>query len=153
MGGAQVLLSLIWTRGHSIDVLHMVNGILGGLVGITAGCDVINGWHAMVIGAVAAFICMGFTATMQKLHVDDVCDAVAVHGACGFWGLLAVGFFHPEKGLLTKGDWALLETQALGGAMLLGVSAGLSLPMLVLLRLTNFLRIDALEEIRTIVSL
>ena len=115
-GATVVVLSLIWTRGQSIDVLHMVNGILGGLVSITAGCDVISGWHAMIIGCSAALIGMLFTMSMEKCYVDDVCDAVGVHGACGYWGLLAVGLFDAERGGFTAGKWELLKTQAMGGS-------------------------------------
>jgi len=146
-GGATiVVLSLIWTKGQSIDVLHMVNGILGGLVAITAGCDVISGWHAIVIGFISAILGMIFTTCMEKCKVDDVCDAIGVHGACGYFGLIAVGLFSQDKGLFTVGSWDLLATQALGGGMLFCLSAIPSACFLFFLKCIKGLRIDAVEE-------
>mmetsp|Transcript_55857 Transcript_55857/g.130731 ORF Transcript_55857/g.130731 Transcript_55857/m.130731 type:complete len:817 (+) Transcript_55857:69-2519(+) len=146
-GGATiVLLSLFWTRGQSIDVLHMVNGILGGLVAITAGCDVISGWHAIIIGIISAIIGMIFTWGLEKCYVDDVCDAIGVHGMCGYFGLLAVGLFDADRGYFTVGETELLKTQAVGGVVLSLVSALPSTCFLIFLKCIKGLRIDAVEE-------
>lgn len=74
--------------------LHMVcNGILAGLVSITAGCASTYPWAAFCIGVVGAFVYYGASKLLLKLKIDDPLDAFAVHGAAGFWGVLAVGFF------------------------------------------------------------
>ena len=78
---------------HEIDIGLVNNGILAGLVGITAGCPVVSIWGAFVIGLISAFIYFGWSKLMLALKIDDVVDAVAVHGACGCWGVIAVGFF------------------------------------------------------------
>jgi Amt family ammonium transporter len=75
------------------DIGMALNGILGGLVSITANCSVVNPWHAVIIGLLGAFVCYGASRGLARLKVDDPLDAFAVHGACGFWGLLATGIF------------------------------------------------------------
>jgi Amt family ammonium transporter len=75
------------------DLAHTCNSILGGLVGITAGCATVPAWAAVVIGLVSAFVYHGASCTMRKAQIDDPLDAWAVHGACGAWGMIAVGLF------------------------------------------------------------
>lgn len=77
----------------NFDIGLALNGILGGLVSITANCSVVNHWHAVFIGMIGAFVCYGASRLLIKLKIDDPLDAFAVHGACGFWGLLATGIF------------------------------------------------------------
>ena len=79
------------------DVGMMCNGILAGLVSITAGCACMLPWAAFLTGFIGAFVYYGASKLMLKLQIDDPLDAFAVHGACGFWGVLAVGVFgHPD---------------------------------------------------------
>lgn len=75
------------------DIGHTCNSILGGLVGITAGCSVTDPWAALLIGFISAIVYHGTSCLMRKIKIDDPLDAFAVHGACGLWGLLAVGLF------------------------------------------------------------
>jgi len=83
----KLFLSKSWDLGTAL------NCVLAGLVSITAGCSVVEDWHAMIIGAIGAGIYLFASATMKRLCIDDPLDAVAVHGACGIWGCLAVGIF------------------------------------------------------------
>jgi Amt family ammonium transporter len=76
-----------------LDLGMVLNGILAGLVGITAGADVINPGPAMLIGLVAGILVVLSAITMDKLQLDDVVGAVSVHLVCGIWGTLAVGIF------------------------------------------------------------
>ncbi|KAL9139618.1 NH4 transporter [Amphidinium carterae] len=83
----------------ALDVPGFCNGLLAGLVGITAGCGTVKCWEAIIIGGVAGFVYQGWSMLMQKLKIDDVVDAVAVHGACGVWGVVALGLFgDPDEG-------------------------------------------------------
>jgi len=75
------------------DVGHTCNSILAGLVGITAGCASVSAPGSLVIGFLSAFVYHGASCLMRKLKIDDPLDAFAVHGACGFWGCIAVGLF------------------------------------------------------------
>lgn len=83
-----------------LDVGGFCNGILAGLVAITAACAFVKPWEAVVIGFVGGFVYQGASMLMIKLQVDDVVDAFAVHGATGIWGVIALGLFgNPDEGL------------------------------------------------------
>jgi len=75
------------------DLGHTCNSLLGGLVGITAGTSVTTPAGAVIIGSLSALVYHGASCLMRKLKIDDPLDAYAVHGACGAWGCIAVGFF------------------------------------------------------------
>ena len=77
----------------NLDLTMFLNGILGGLVGITAGADVMSVTDSIVIGGVAGAIIVFAVALIDKLRLDDPVGAIAVHLACGIWGTLAVGIF------------------------------------------------------------
>lgn len=77
----------------TFDIGLALNGILAGLVSITANCAVVNAWHACFIGFIGAFICYGASRLLLKLKIDDPLDAFAVHGSCGVWAILATGIF------------------------------------------------------------
>ena len=79
-----------------IDTGYANNGILAGLVSITAPCPVVSLWGALIIGAVAAPVYLGSSKLLVKLGVDDVVDAFPVHGACGAWGVIAASLFATE---------------------------------------------------------
>jgi Amt family ammonium transporter len=76
-----------------LDLGMVLNGILAGLVGITAGADVVSINAALTIGAIAGIIVVLSAILLDKLHLDDVVGAVSVHLTCGIWGTLAVGIF------------------------------------------------------------
>ena len=78
--------------GH-FDLMLSLNGVLAGLVSITAPCPVVDPWAAIVIGIIGAFVFIGASALLKKLKIDDPLDAFPIHGACGFWGVIAVGIF------------------------------------------------------------
>ncbi|MBO2544472.1 ammonium transporter [Salegentibacter agarivorans] len=81
------------------DLTMFLNGILGGLVGITAGADLMSPLDAVLIGLVAGGVIVLGVALVEKLKLDDPVGAVAVHLACGIWGTLAVGIFGSMAGL------------------------------------------------------
>ena len=81
-----------------LDFGMVLNGILAGLVGITAGADVVSINSALLIGAIAGILVVLSAILLDKLKLDDVVGAVSVHLTCGIWGTLAVGIFsiNPE---------------------------------------------------------
>ncbi|WP_167730517.1 ammonium transporter [Terasakiella sp. SH-1] len=91
-----------------------INGVLGGLVGITAGCDVVTMWGAVVIGAGSAVVVVLAADFLEKkLKADDVVGAVSVHGVAGAFGTLALAVVAPA-GTFEMGMWAQLGVQAIG---------------------------------------
>jgi Amt family ammonium transporter len=77
----------------NLDLTMFLNGILGGLVGITAGADQMSPTDAILIGAIAGTIIVFAVSLIDKLKLDDPVGAIAVHLVCGIWGTLAVGLF------------------------------------------------------------
>ena len=77
----------------NLDLTMFLNGILGGLVGITAGADVMTPTSAIIIGAVAGILIVFAVTFVDALKLDDPVGAIAVHLICGIWGTLAVGIF------------------------------------------------------------
>jgi Amt family ammonium transporter len=77
----------------NLDLTMFLNGILGGLVGITAGADQMSPTDAIIIGAIAGTIIVFAVSLIDKLRLDDPVGAIAVHLVCGIWGTLAVGLF------------------------------------------------------------
>lgn len=114
-----VLSSAFYTafRYNRIDPSLTLNGALGGLVGITAGCANVSIGGSIIIGLVAGVLLVeGVRFIEVKLKVDDPVGAIAVHGLCGIWGTVAIGFFDVTNGLFYGGDASLLGVQALGVA-------------------------------------
>ncbi|MGF1492289.1 MAG: ammonium transporter [Microcoleaceae cyanobacterium] len=83
-----------WFRNRCrIDLSSVLNGILGGLVAITAACDVVSPPQSLIIGIFAGLIVIGGVNLLFVLKIDDAVGAIPVHGLCGMWGGLAVGCF------------------------------------------------------------
>ena len=92
--GALAALFSLWERYGKPDVAIACNGLLGGLVAITAPCAFVSPVAAVLIGAIAGFVVIFFVIWLERgLRVDDPVGAVAVHGGCGLWGALALGIF------------------------------------------------------------
>jgi Amt family ammonium transporter len=83
----------------NLDLTMFLNGILGGLVGITAGADQMSPTDAIIIGAIAGAIIVFAVSLIDKLRLDDPVGAIAVHLVCGIWGTLAVGIFGALAGM------------------------------------------------------
>ena len=87
---------------HYRHRLFRNGGALAGLVGITAGADVVSVGSSIVIGGIAGCIVVLAVLTVDKLHLDDPVGALSVHLVCGIWGTLAVGIFSKEFGILPQ---------------------------------------------------
>ena len=92
----------------------IINGILAGLVGITAGCAGVNYLGAIIIGLIAGVIVVFSVGFFDSIKIDDPVGAISVHLVCGIWGTLAVGLFAVEGGLFFGGGFAQLGAQILG---------------------------------------
>jgi ammonium transporter, Amt family len=85
-----------------LDAPMALNGILAGLVGITAGADVVSPMSAIAIGAIAGLLVVVSIMMFDRIKIDDPVGAISVHGVCGIWGTLAVGLFSAEASFLTQ---------------------------------------------------
>ena len=133
--GAVAAMFYITKRTGKPDPGMMVNGMLAGLVAVTAPCAFIAPWAAAVIGVIAAILAIEAVFIVErKFKIDDPVGAIAVHMVNGIFGVLAVGIFSngsygagwngsSSKGIegIIKGDWGQLGAQALGVAVILGV--------------------------------
>merc|ERR1711871_1114089 len=91
-----VAITALMSKDKVIDIGAANNGILAGLVSITAGCSSVECYAAILIGIIGAFWYVAGCAFLEKLKIDDVVGAVPVHGFCGIWGVLAPGLFASE---------------------------------------------------------
>jgi Amt family ammonium transporter len=128
--GAIFATLLMWLKFKKPDPSMMANGMLAGLVAITAPCAFVNSISAFAIGAIAGFlVVLAVFFIDQKMKIDDPVGAIAVHGVNGFWGILALGIFADGtygdgwngvsgtvKGLL-YGDPSQLLAQLVGGVV------------------------------------
>jgi Amt family ammonium transporter len=128
-----------WIILKKPDLSMALNGMLAGLVGITAGADVINPWQAVLVGAIAGAIVVVSVIFFDKVKIDDPVGAVSVHGVCGVFGTLAVGVFstNPDHSFMTQ----LIGTLSIG---LFAFAA--SLILFLILKMTLGVRVDAQEE-------
>jgi Amt family ammonium transporter len=101
-----------WTVQKKPDLTMVLNGCLAGLVGITAGADVVSIRAAVIIGAIAGVLVVLSVLLFDRLRLDDPVGALSVHLVCGIWGTLAVGIFSSEFSFLTQ----LLGVIAYGAA-------------------------------------
>ena len=124
--GGSVALFMTMNKFGKADPSMTINGVLSGLVAITAGCAFVSQWGAIIIGAIAGLIVIYATLFIDNLKIDDPVGAVAVHGFNGVFGTIAVGLFDTSQGLLTTGDFSLIKIQILGAAVVVvfGLVAG-----------------------------
>jgi Amt family ammonium transporter len=129
-----------------IDITMVINGILAGLVSITAGCNVVGPGSAILIGLIAGVLVDIAVLFFDRLKVDDPVGAVAVHGINGLFGTIAVGFFAQEDGLFFGGGTSLLITQIIGVLSIALFSFCLTYVVMSLLKITVGIRVSKEEE-------
>jgi ammonium transporter, Amt family len=115
-GGATALFMTMNKFGKT-DPSMTINGVLSGLVAVTAGCAFVSQWSAIIIGVISGVIVIYATLLVDNLKVDDPVGAVAVHGFNGVFGTIAVGLFDKSQGLLITGHFSLITVQVLGAGV------------------------------------
>lgn len=129
-------------RYKNFDLTMFMNGVLGGLVGITAGADQMGPTDAVIIGLISGVIVVLAISFMDKVKLDDPVGAVAVHLFCGMWGTLAVGLFGALKGF----DQFMVQ---LAGVGIIGAFCVISTLILVLIvKAIAGLRVAEEEELK-----
>jgi len=112
-GFISALVHVRWRTGL-LDLSMGLNGALAGLVGITAGCDVIGPGESMLVGLLAGVLVVEGVFFLERRRIDDPVGAIPVHLGCGVFGTVAVGFFASQGGLFHGGGVELLLTQIMG---------------------------------------
>ncbi len=147
--------AVIWIRNKKMDVAMAGNGVLAGLVGITAGTATMSPGAALITGLISGIIVVYSVLFFDRRGIDDPVGAISVHGVCGVWGTLAVGLFAQyadgfvatdDAGLLYGGGIDQLLVQAIG---VIGVFAWVTATTGILfwsLKRANLLRVSAEEE-------
>jgi Amt family ammonium transporter len=138
--GALAAMVASWIVSTKPDLSMSLNGVLAGLVGITAGADTVTVLGAVIIGLVAGVLVVGSVMLFDRIKIDDPVGAISVHLTCGIWGTLAVGIFstNPEHSF---------------GIQLLGVGAygafafGSAMAIFGVLKATMGIRVSEEEEV------
>jgi Amt family ammonium transporter len=144
-GGIATMIYTYFTYSK-IDITMVINGVLAGLVSITAGCNVVEPVSAIIIGVIAGILVDIAVVFFDKIKVDDPVGAIAVHGVNGLFGTLAVGFFAIEGGLFYGGGISLLITQILGVITIALFSFTVTFIVMNFLKLTIGVRISSEDE-------
>ncbi len=144
-GGIATMFYTYFSYGK-IDITMVINGILAGLVSITAGCNVVGPMAAILIGFIAGILVDVAVLFFDKMKVDDPVGAVAVHGINGLFGTLAVGFFAVEGGLFFGGGADLLITQLVGVLTIALFSFSITFILMKVLKSLVGIRITSEEE-------
>lgn len=145
-GGFMALL-ISWFKYGKPSLSLTLNGVLAGLVGITAGCDAVSPVGAVIIGAICGIVLIFSIDFIDKvLKIDDPVGASSVHGVCGVIGTLMTGLLATEGGLFYGGGYGLLGAQALGALAVGAWAAGMGFIIFKLLDKICGLRVPARVE-------
>ena len=151
--GAVLAMLVTWFKDGKPDVAMTGNGLLAGLVGVTAGAWVINGLGAIVIGAAAGTIVVFAVSFFDRIRIDDPVGAVSVHGVCGAFGTIAVGLFSSieaegvvKKGLFYGGGADQLVSQIIGVVAVAAFVLVTTTILFATIKATVGLRVDEQEE-------
>mmetsp|Transcript_51374 Transcript_51374/g.111454 ORF Transcript_51374/g.111454 Transcript_51374/m.111454 type:complete len:913 (+) Transcript_51374:34-2772(+) len=135
-------------RPPKFDMRRITSGLLGGLVGITAGCDnTAPEWAAAGTGVVSGIVAYVGSEFITVLRIDDAVDAVAVHGICGFAGLICVGLFDADNGFLTRGRASLFFSQFFAGMAIFAFASVTSLVYFGVCQAYGILRVGLVVEL------
>jgi len=163
--GGLSALAYVYPRNKIWDCGVTVNGFLAGLVAITCPCYWVSPGGAIVLGAVAGVVCVLAIDLVEWMRVDDPIGAVAVHGACGIWGTLSLGFFACGKygaptptgaddseaslvsGLFYGGGAHQLVAQCIGSAAVTAATFAVSMVLMYAVKATGTLRVSEEGEL------
>jgi len=155
--GALGALGTSWVLFRKPDISMTLNGILAGLVSITAGCAYVGSGSAALIGLIGGIGVVGAVLWLERRGIDDPVGAIAAHGICGVWGAVAVGLFaaaplagsegRPLIGLFFGGGFEQLSIQITGALAASSAAFGLAFVLFLGLKATVGLRVTPEEEL------
>ena len=149
--GAVVALAVSWARFGKPDFSMTINGVLAGLVAITAPCAFVGPVGALIIGAVGGGLVVWGILALDSNKIDDPVGAIAVHGICGMWGTMAVGLFGlpalGASGLFAGGGFSLFVVQLLGTVVISAAAFAANFLLWSFLKVTVGVRVSSEEEV------
>lgn len=137
-----------WMMSGKPDLSMIINGILAGLVGITAGCAGVGFFGAVIVGLVAGVLVVFSVGFFDSIKIDDPVGAISVHLVCGMWGTLAVGLFDTTAGLFYGGGIGQLISQIIGIVAIGLFTVVFSSVVWTILKSASGLRVSAEEELK-----
>jgi Amt family ammonium transporter len=153
-----IAMAVAYTKNKTWDVSFTVNGFLAGLVAITCPCYWVSPTGAILLGGIAGVVVVLGVDLLEWLRIDDPIGAVPVHGICGIWGTLSLGFFAcgkygatgplaadnsaPLKGLFYGGGTTVLMAQAVGSAIVTVATFGVALAVMYAVNAMGLLRVS-----------
>jgi Amt family ammonium transporter len=147
VAGAMAAMIISWMRYKKPALSITMNGALAGLVGITAGCNIVSPGSALIIGAISGtFLVFAVELIDRKLKVDDPVGAISVHGVSGALGTIMVGLFAKEGGLFFGGGFELLITQIIGVVVVFIWAFSLGFLLFKLIKVTIGVRVSRSDE-------
>jgi Amt family ammonium transporter len=165
--GALIAMFAVYPRLKKWDLGITCNGLLGGLVAITAPCYWVSPLGAIIIGGIGGIVVVLATELIEWMRIDDPIGAIPVHGFCGIWGTLSIGLFATGDfgvpgpsgadlstgtvtGLFYGGGADQLVSQLIGSAFVTVVVLVVGLAMMYAVKATGTLRITEAEELEGI---
>ena len=161
--GGLVAMIMAYIPSKKWDVSFTVNGFLAGLVAITCPCYWVSPTGSIILGGVAGVVVYLGVELLEYLRIDDPIGAVPVHGMCGIWGTLSLGFFAagkygatgplapdnsaPLTGLFYGGGMTLLKAQFIGSAIITISTFAVGMLLMWLVNLTGRLRVSREGEL------
>ncbi len=137
-----------WMMSGKPDLSMIINGILAGLVGITAGCAGVGFFGAVIVGLIAGVLVVFSVGFFDSIKIDDPVGAISVHLVCGMWGTLAVGLFDTTSGLFYGGGIGQLISQIIGIVAIGLFTVVFSSIVWTILKSASGLRVSAEEELK-----
>ena len=145
-GGLMASLLSVAAYRH-LNVNLLINGILAGLVSVTAACHVLSPWESAVVGALGALCAFAAHNAIERMGIDDAVGAFSVHGAAGIWGTIAFAIFANPIHFASGSRWIQLAVQT-GGALIAASFAFLIVFLAMsILKMFVSLRVDAQQEV------
>ena len=146
MGGVTAL-AYTWIKDKHASIGATLNGVLAGLVGITAGAHVISPFNAIWVGLITSLIVtISIEVLDKKMKIDDPVGAISVHGIGGVFGTILVAVFHQSNGIIV-GDFSLLGVQILGSVLIAVMSTLFGLVIAFVMKKTIGIRVSKEEEL------
>lgn len=140
-----LIFTTVASRNKYVDIVELCTGLLSGLVAVTASCDIIQPWEAVIVGIAGGIIANGIGGVLVRFGIDDPVGVVGVHLIAGAFGTIVPGLFG-SKGVFVTGSFTQLGVQVLGLVAMLGWTLATSAMFLFVVDLSVGLRVPAHHE-------